>query len=36
MQITIHDIIKEVNKQKMKELNEIEVIDHVEIKAHED
>lgn len=29
MQITIHDIIKE---EEMKELNEIEVIDHQEIK----
>ena len=35
-QLTIHDIINEVNKEKMKELNDIEVIDHEEIKPNED
>ena len=34
-QLTIHDIINEVNKDKMKELNDIEVIDHEEIKPNE-
>lgn len=36
MQVTLQQIINEVNKEKMKELNEIEVIDHEEIKADED